>query len=426
VTAAALTIAAPPANGAAAARPAAPARSGGFAEHLQRASEAEGTEESEHVTPPQDKAAPAKAPFVFNAAQGLPLWMRGVMHEPRKDAVNTETRDSGKKNSGNKAQKQADLKAGAAAIAWPAATAELPAQPVPAILPLALSLGSGHGDSSEPAHRTVAWHPPAGDVQRLEQWKGEGPAAPVPAEEKNDGAAHGAPQPQELVFAAKVKENSPERKAATPEHATTKRESEDSTPCVHAVEATAPVQARTAVVATFERPADPAPTEKTPASAAPAAPEELHAVQDESQMRPAPALKDISLQVTQPSHGKVQVRVNEQGGELHVAVKTADADLTHDLRQGLSDLVDRLQQNGFRTETWHPVHGTSAPAAAAESSNAGNEPQGGDPQQRQGQPQQGGEQQNQNSLNRPRWVEELESSLTGEPQPAGENYGFGN
>ena len=74
-----------------------------------------------------------------------------------------------------------------------------------------------------------------------------------------------------------------------------------------------------------------------------------------SQPKPATVpLKDISLQVAQPGAQKVEVRVVQQSGELRVAVRTGDSDLAHGLQQGLSDLVGRLQENGFRAEAWRP------------------------------------------------------------------------
>ena len=65
-------------------------------------------------------------------------------------------------------------------------------------------------------------------------------------------------------------------------------------------------------------------------------------------------LKDISVQVSQPGDQKVEVRVVQQSGELRVAVRTGDSDLAHGMQQGLSDLVGRLQDNGFRAEAWRP------------------------------------------------------------------------
>jgi hypothetical protein len=51
----------------------------------------------------------------------------------------------------------------------------------------------------------------------------------------------------------------------------------------------------------------------------------------------------------------VDVRLIERSGEVRVAVRTPDAQLAGDLRANLSTLATRLEQSGFRAETWHPA-----------------------------------------------------------------------
>jgi hypothetical protein len=51
---------------------------------------------------------------------------------------------------------------------------------------------------------------------------------------------------------------------------------------------------------------------------------------------------------------RVEVRVAERGGELHVAVRTPDQRLAGSLRDDLPSLTARLETAGLRTETWHP------------------------------------------------------------------------
>jgi hypothetical protein len=181
-----------------------------------------------------------------------------------------------------------------------------------------------------------------------------------------------------------------------------------------------------AVPATVERGAEPgtAPVPSAPAIQRTASPTPLA----ENQPKPSAPLKDISLQVTQPGTERVDVRVVQQGGEVHVSVHSADAGLTSGLRQGLSDLQSRLEENGYRSEMWRPG-ASAAPLAPAPSPQAPtNHSRGGD-----GQPQQGGSQQdsgrrNQNQSNhqsgQPRWVEEMESSLGGKEKSSGGFYGF--
>jgi hypothetical protein len=138
-------------------------------------------------------------------------------------------------------------------------------------------------------------------------------------------------------------------------------------------------------------------------------------------------MKDISLQVNQPGKERVEVRVVQQGAEVHVSVHSSDASLNSGLRQGLSELQSRLEETGYRSEMWRPGAAT-APVAAAPSAEAStNHSRGGE-----GQPQQGGSQQqesgrrNQNQSNQPRWVEEMESSLGAGEKSTGGFYGFGS
>jgi len=70
------------------------------------------------------------------------------------------------------------------------------------------------------------------------------------------------------------------------------------------------------------------------------------------------------------------------------------------------------------------VQSSVAAAPAPVSQNASNQSRQGDSQSPSGQSQQDGGQQRQNQSNRPRWVEELESTLTSKPQTQGESYGF--
>jgi hypothetical protein len=155
------------------------------------------------------------------------------------------------------------------------------------------------------------------------------------------------------------------------------------------------------------------PLEATPIRAEDAAP------------KTAAPLKDLLLQVGQSSQERVELRVVEREGELHVAVRTGDADLAHGLRQGLPELVDHLDQGGFRTEAWRPSGVVSAPepssqtpSRSSESRNADSQPQSGWSQQERGQ-------RDHNQSNRPKWVEELEGNLAGGGErPTGEFHGF--
>jgi hypothetical protein len=178
-----------------------------------------------------------------------------------------------------------------------------------------------------------------------------------------------------------------------------------------------------AAIAAFERNSEP--VSAPPAEAAPVAAHNADAPlpQAETLAHPAAPLKDISLQVTQPGKESVDVRVVQQGSEVRISVSSADAGLASGLRQGLSELQGRLEENGYRAEMWRPG-GFAAPAGPAPA--AQTEPghaRGGDSQSQSGGSPQDGGRRNQQQSNQPRWVEELESSLTGEMQPGG-SHGF--
>jgi len=97
--------------------------------------------------------------------------------------------------------------------------------------------------------------------------------------------------------------------------------------------------------------------------------------------RPA-TVRDIRLEVA-GADSRVEVRVVERSGDVHVDVRTPDSRLAAELRGGLPALTARLEQAGFRAEAWHPpaaVQGRSPVAAwraAAVSENSGQEGRSG-------------------------------------------------
>jgi hypothetical protein len=64
--------------------------------------------------------------------------------------------------------------------------------------------------------------------------------------------------------------------------------------------------------------------------------------------------REIQLQLHQGEQ-RVDVRLTEHGGEVRVAVRTPDQQLAGALRADLPALSTRLEQTGFRAETWHPA-----------------------------------------------------------------------
>jgi hypothetical protein len=86
------------------------------------------------------------------------------------------------------------------------------------------------------------------------------------------------------------------------------------------------------------------------------------------------AARDITLQFS-GGDSRVQVQVAERAGEVRVAVHTPDTNLAGALREDLPLLAAKLEQAGFRAETWHP-----AVTGSAEAPHAG-EPSTGSPHQ---------------------------------------------
>ena len=85
---------------------------------------------------------------------------------------------------------------------------------------------------------------------------------------------------------------------------------------------------------------------------------------------PAPA-REIKLQLA-GSGQRVEVRLIERAGDVHLAVRTPDERLAAALREDLPALASRLEQSGFHTDNWHGgLAGAAdrrtmdAPAAAA-------------------------------------------------------------
>lgn len=147
-------------------------------------------------------------------------------------------------------------------------------------------------------------------------------------------------------------------------------------------------------------------TTETPASRAielPLPTEGLH--------RPA-ATREISLRIPGSNNSTVDLHLIDRGGRLHIAVRTAEAELTTSLRRNLGDLVARMERQGFRAEIWTPagmgLRGTTpngVPTPDATSFLSGYSPGGGqssgDAEQHRGEPEDDSDQ----------WFEEMERDL---------------
>ena len=307
-----------------------------------------------------------------------------------------------------------------------AQTVETAAVPVPAILP-APTVEVAEPAATE-AIAPVTSQPPA--------------APPVETEDPEElavpgvSAATAQPDPQDMAFATRVQPVQSTQHSALPAEmassdavaSATKKvvaapedQNASAAPEPHVVPAAIPSTAADHTAASAA---------STPAPA-PHAANAIH--RTEAPVSPVDAatksttpLKDISLQVNQPGKERVDVRVVQQGNEVHVSVHSGDATLTSGLRQGLSDLQSRLEETGYRSEMWRPGVSSAPVSASPSAQESGNHSRGDEGQQQQ----QGGSQQesgrrNQQQSNQPHWVEELESSFGGE-KASGGFHGFGS
>ena len=121
------------------------------------------------------------------------------------------------------------------------------------------------------------------------------------------------------------------------------------------------------------------------------------------------SVREIALQLSSKDQGNVQVRLSERAGELHVSVRTPDTGLTRGLRDGLTDLVGRLEQQGYRADVGQPSGHSASQDQGRDAHSQGNASQQKDTGSGGGR-QQNPQQQQQNPR-APQWVGEIESSL---------------
>jgi hypothetical protein len=122
------------------------------------------------------------------------------------------------------------------------------------------------------------------------------------------------------------------------------------------------------------------------------------------------AANELRVEVPTES-GKVDVRVMERGGDLHVSVRTADNHLAGNLREGLPALSARLEESGFRSEAWRPAAATerraeTPPAGRSLPSGqqSGDPNRGRQPQQQQQDPRNAAKRSNKNERNNFAWL----------------------
>jgi hypothetical protein len=136
---------------------------------------------------------------------------------------------------------------------------------------------------------------------------------------------------------------------------------------------------------------------------------------------PAAAAQQFAVRIAPPQAPAVDIHMMERGGQIHVAVRTADGGLQTSLRQDLGTLVDSLQRSGFHAESFAPREGPPQLSAGAEmnsqngkqESKPGSEGRGSNPgntsqDSPENQSQNGGGQGRQQQRS-PKWIEEMEN-----------------
>ena len=143
----------------------------------------------------------------------------------------------------------------------------------------------------------------------------------------------------------------------------------------------------------------------------PTAPSELSTA-PRNQTKPE-ALRDLDLVIPgRVLEGKkqdsIQVRVTDRAGEVRVAVHTGDSELAHSLRGQLGELVTRLEQTGYRTQTWQPAEISAGPARTGDArAPGGHEESSGFGRGNSGWGKQEARQQQRDSPDQPEWVKSL-------------------
>ncbi len=125
---------------------------------------------------------------------------------------------------------------------------------------------------------------------------------------------------------------------------------------------------------------------------------------------PPQPLREISFRLAADS-ANVDVQVAARFGRIQVAVRTADPDLAKSLQSNLGELTGRLEDKGFRTESWTPITPQSA-AVRELSSSANSQSQSDDSHGRGGQQGQRQGQQESNQRQPGRWKNEYEETVS--------------
>jgi hypothetical protein len=210
--------------------------------------------------------------------------------------------------------------------------------------------------------------------------------------------------------------------AKAPQQAEAKKIVSESIPRERPAEPEKPVAAPKPAVSTPApaqpaRPTAPAAPPERPTAPAPAARADFEPARVEAAPQP---VRELSMVVPGQGSGErkpepVEVKVVERAGQVHVAVRSSDPQLSRSLGENLGELVTKLESRGYATETWRPTAAAVADAPATQQTQPGA---GHESFQGSGRGHHGGagedssqQQQRRQDEARPEWLEMLEGAI---------------
>ncbi len=141
-------------------------------------------------------------------------------------------------------------------------------------------------------------------------------------------------------------------------------------------------------------------TEQTAKTQAPAA--------DLDRPEAAPPLREVSLQVEDASGAAVHLKFTERRGEIHLVTRTADAELSRELAQGLPELRQGIEDAGMSADLWTQSVETQAVQERVRPETQEESASGRGPGHQTGQQ---GQQESRSGRNAARWMDVIEDSL---------------
>jgi hypothetical protein len=77
----------------------------------------------------------------------------------------------------------------------------------------------------------------------------------------------------------------------------------------------------------------------------------------------------ITIRIESAPDGPVDIQVQERRGEVHLSLRAAAPEMVARIRESLPELSERLQGEGFRSESWRPDEPARANPPAGEAAS---------------------------------------------------------